>query len=150
MKTLKSIVSEPVVYQSVLKDSIRVLDEEVSKKSGIGGLAIKGAYKILKSVQGGKALQKAIEVLMPDFIDAFEPYFEKYQNAGAKGSFESFLAPNFDGLADQMLSVTDKKVQESDSSTVRNTYQKLRPKAKREVISSLPGLARMIEKYIRA
>jgi hypothetical protein len=149
MKTLKGIVSEPGVYQAVLKDSHKVLDDEVSKKSGISGLAVKGAYKLLKSVQSGKALDRVIEALMPEFMDKLEPYFEKYQKVGAKGTFESFLAPNFQEIADQLLSVTDKKVEESDSSMVRNTYGKLRPKAKKEVVSSLPGLARMIDKYIK-
>lgn len=150
MKTLKMIVSEPGVHQAVLKDSQRVLDDEVSKKSGLSGFAIKGAYKLAKSVQGGKALEKVIEILMPDFIDKFEPYFEKYQKEGATGAFASYLAPHFDTLADQMLSITDGRVKEIESSMARNTYAKLRPKAKKEVVASLPGLARMIDKYIKA
>jgi hypothetical protein len=147
MKTLKSIVEAPGVYQAVLKDGLRVLDDEVSKRSGISGLAIKGAYKLLKGVQGGRALEKAVEILMPEFIEAFEPYFEKYQAEGKRGSFESFIAPHLEELADKLLSITDKKAAHTDAAVVRNTYQKLRPKAKKEVVASLPALARMIDRY---
>jgi hypothetical protein len=149
MKTLKEIVSEPGVYQAVLKDSLKVLDEEVAKKSGLSGLAIKGAYKILKKVQNGRALQKAVEVLMPEFIDKFEPYVARHQQEGTKGSLDAYLVPNYQEIADQLLSVTDKKIKESDNSMVRSTYDKLRPKAKNEVLVSLPALARMIDKYLR-
>ncbi len=148
MKTLKSIVEAPEVRQAVCRDSLKVLDDEVSKRSGISGLAIKGAYKLLKGAQGGRALERVVEVLMPEFIEAFEPYFEQYQRGGSRGSFESFVMPHLEELADKLLSITDKKAQDTDSAIVRNTYQKLRPKAKKEVVTSLPALARMIDNYI--
>ena len=147
MKTLKEIISDPKTYQSVIKDSLKVLDDEVSRKSGLTGIAIKGAYKLIKKVQGGRALEKAIEALLPEFIETLEPYFERYQKDKPGVSLESFLEPDFHDIADGLLSVTDRKIREVDNNVVRNTYQKLRPKAKKEVVASLPALARMIERY---
>jgi hypothetical protein len=149
MKSLKELVEDPKVRQSVLEDSMRVLDEEVSKRSGIGGLAIKGAYKLFKNIQQGKALQKAMQVLMPEFIDKLDPYYSRYQKEGKGNNWIAFLRPHYESIADDLLSVTDGKTSQSDNAAVRKAYAKLRPKARKEVVASLPALARMMEKYIK-
>jgi len=148
MKSLKELVDDPKVYEAVVQDSTRVLDEEVAKRSGITGLAIKAAYKLLKSVKGGSALRKVIEGLMPDFIVKLDPYFQRFQKEGKGTPWIEFLRPHFDSIADDLLSVTDEKSRNLDSKRAQGTYNKLRPKAKKEVVSSLPALARMMGKYL--
>jgi len=148
MKSLKEIIEDPNVSQAVLTDGMRVLDEEIAKRSGIGGMAIKGAYKIIKNIQGGRTLEKAVKVLMPEFIDKLDPYFARFQEEGTGKTWEEYLRPHYDSLADQLLSVTDQKIQGTDNRAVRGTYDKLRPKARKEVIASLPALSRMMERYM--
>ena len=148
MKSLKEITEDPNVSHAVLTDGMRVLDEEIARRSGIGGMAIKGAYKVIKNIQGGRTLEKAVKVLMPEFIDKLDPYFARFQEEGTGKTWEEYLRPHYDSLADQLLAVTDQKIQATDNRAVRGTYDKLRPKARKEVIASLPALARMIEKYI--
>ena len=148
MKRLKEMVEDPKVYESVVQDSIRVLDEEVSKKSGLGGMAIKAAYKLLKSIKQGKALRKVLEALLPEFVDVLEPYFQRYQKEGKGVGWTDFLRPDFETIADGLLAVTDAKSRETDSKKAQAMYDKLRPKARKEVIASLPGLTRMMQKYL--
>ena len=148
MKSLKEIIKDPNVSQSILTDGLRVLDEEIAKRSGIGGMAIKGAYKVIKSVQGGRTLEKAVRILMPEFIDKLDPYFVRFQEEGRGKTWEAYLRPHYDSLADDLLAVTDRKIKETDNRAIRKTYDKLRPKARKEVTASLPALARMMEKYI--
>ena len=148
MKSLKEIIEDPKVSQSVLADGLRVLDEEIGKRSGIGGMAIKGAYKVVKNVQGGRTLEKAVKTLMPEFIDKLDPYFARFQEEGKGKTWEAYLRPHYDSLANDLLAVTDRKIKETDNRAIRKTYDKLRPRARKEVIASLPALARMIEKYI--
>jgi len=147
MKSLREIIEDPNVSQSVLTDGLRVLDEEVAKRSGIGGMAIKGAYKVIKNVQGGKTLEKAVRILMPEFVDKLDPYFTRFQEEGKGKTWEEYLRPHYGTLADELLAVTDQKIQGTDNRAVRGTYDKFRPKARKEVISSLPALARMMEEY---
>ncbi len=149
MKNLQEMVNDPEMYEAVLKDSARVLDEEVAKKSGISGLAIKGAFKLLKSVKQGKALRKVLEALMPEFINKLDPYFQRYQTEGKGKRWSQFISPYYETLSDDFLAVTDAKARESDNAQVRKTYEKLRPKARKEVVASMPSLARMMEKYIQ-
>ena len=148
MKSLKEILQNPEIHRDVVRDGMRTLEAEVSGKSGLAGLAIKGAFKVLKNVQQGKALQRAVEVLMPDFIDKLDPYFVRYQKEGKGSTWTDFLRPHFDAIADQLLMVTDAKVRQTEHQLVRATYEKLRPKARKEVIASLPALARMMERHI--
>jgi len=148
MKSLKEILQNPEIHRDVVRDGMRTLEAEVSGKSGLAGLAIKGAFKVLKNVQHGKALQRAVEVLMPDFIDKLDPYFVRYQKEGKGSTWTDFLRPHFDAIADQLLMVTDAKVRQTEHQLVRATYEKLRPKARKEVIASLPALARMMERHI--
>lgn len=148
MKSLKAIIDDPETSHSVFTDAMGVLEEEVGKRSGLGGLAIKGAYKVVKSIQGGKTLEKAVKILIPEFIDKLDPYYARYQREGQGKAWTAYLQPHYNELADELLKITDQKVQGSDNRAVRGAYDKLRPKAKKEVIASLPALARMMERYI--
>ena len=148
MKTIKKIMEDPNIYEAVMADGIRVLDQEVKKKSGITGLAIKGAYKLVKNIYEGRLLQAVIAVLIPEFIDKLDPYYERFQKEGKGTSWCDFLAPHYDELAEAFLSITDAKAKESEHRTVRSAYEKLRPKSKKEVVASLPALTQMMEKYI--
>ena len=148
MKSLKEILHNPESCHEVVRDGMRTLEEEVSRKSGLFGMAIKGAYKVLKGVRQGKVLQKAVEVLMPDFIDKLDPYFVRYQKEGKGSTWTEFLRPHYDTIADQLLTVTDTKVRQTEHRAIRTPYEKLRPKARKEVVASLPALARMMERHI--
>jgi hypothetical protein len=148
MKSLKDIIADPKVSQAVVDDGLRVLDQEVAKRSGIGGMAIKAAYKLIKNVQGGRALEKAVKVLIPEFIEKVDPYYARFQEEGKGKTWEDYLRPHYDTLADELLSVTDRKIQGTDNRAIRGAYDKLRPKGRKEVVASLPALTRMMEKYI--
>ncbi len=148
MKSLKEIIEDPDVSQSVLTDGLRVLDGEIARRSGIGGMAIKGAYKVIKNVQGGRTLETAVKSLMPEVIDKLDPYVARFQEEGKGKTWEEYLRPHYDTLADDLLAVTDRKIQGTDNRAIRGTYNKLRPKARKEVIASLPALTRMMERYI--
>jgi len=149
MKSLQEMMKDPKTYESVLQDSARVLDEEVAKKSGLSGLALKGAYKLLKSVKQGKAVRKVLEVLIPDFINKLDPYYQRYQAEGQGKRWSEFIRPHFDTLADDFLAVTDAKARAADNAQIRKTYEKLRPRAREDVVAAMPALASLMERYIR-
>ena len=115
MKSLREIIEDPKVSKSVVADGLRVLDEEMAKRSGLGGLAIKGAYKVVKNVQGGKTLEKAVEILIPEFIDKLAPYYGRFQEEGKGKTWTEYLQPHYGAIADELLSVTDQRVQGTGS-----------------------------------
>lgn len=148
MTSFKEILEEPRVYPRVVDDCLQVLDEEVSKKSGLSGMAIKGAYKILKSVQNGRALRKAVETLLPEFAQKLDPYYLQYCQQNEPGTWEGFLRPRYETIAQELLEITDAKVERTRERALRSAYEKLRPRAHKEVVASLPALARMMERYL--
>jgi len=148
MRSLKEIIEDPKLSKSIVADGLQVLDEEMAKRSGLGGLAIKGAYKVIKSIQGGKTLERAVAILLPEFVDKLDPYYERFQEEGKGKTWTEYLQPHYGAIADELLSVTDHKIQGTDNRAVRGAYDKLRPKARKEVIDSLPSLSRMMERYL--
>lgn len=148
MKSLKEILEEPRVYPRVVEDCLQVLDEEVSKKSGLSGMAIKGAYRILKSVQNGRVLRKAVETLLPEFAERLDPYYIQYRQQADPGTWEAFLRPRYDTIAHELLEITDARVERARERALRSAYEKLRPRAHKEVVASLPALAKMMERHL--
>ncbi len=148
MKSLREIIADPAVSESVVADGLRVLDEEIARRSGMGGMAIKAAYKVVKNVQGGRTLEKAVRVLMPAFIEKLDPYYAGFQQEKEGKTWEEYLRPHYGAIANELLAVTDRKVRSTDNRAVRGAYDKLRPRANKEVMASLPALTRMMEKYI--
>lgn len=148
MTSFREILEEPRVYPRVVDDCLQVLEEEVSKKSGLSGMAIKGAYKILKSVQNGRVLRKAVETLLPEFAQKLDPYYLEYCQQNEPGSWEGFLRPRYETIAHELLEITDAKVERTRERALRSAYEKLRPRAHKEVVASLPALARMMKRYL--
>ena len=148
MKTIKKIMEDPNTYEAVMADCIRVLDDEVKKKSGLIGMGIKAGYKLVRNVKEGRLLQAIIAVLIPEFVDKLDPHYERFQKEGKGTDWNVFLKPHYDEIAEGFLSVTDEMAKKSTNKALRGTYDKLRPKSKKEVVASMPALLKMMEKYI--
>ena len=145
MKTLQDIVAAPGVRPKVVVDCVQLVDDEVKRKSGLSGLAIKGAYGIVKAIKPG-VIKDSIESLLDGFITQLEPFYaralEKNEKLGAVLNREP--AP----VADALLHFTDQKAERADNATMKKAYAKLRPTAKDHVQQAVPGLAVVLEKYL--
>jgi hypothetical protein len=146
--TLKQVLLAPERRKAVVADLQTLVDREVAGKSGMSGLAIKGSFAVVKKVRAGFVPQ-AINAMLPEFAHRLQPYYDKYDPA-TDGSLPDFLAANQSAVADVMLAVADGRARRSRHETAKRAYQKLRPQAKKHVISALPQLGALIEKYARA
>jgi len=61
---------------------------------------------------------------------------------------ENYLSSNKVQVADTLLGITDARAANSPNRVVRKAYQKMRPMASRQVQDALPGVARLINKYL--
>jgi hypothetical protein len=132
--------------RAVIDDGLQVLDAEVADKSGISGLAIKAAYKVVQGVKPG-FLRQVVDWMLDDFLKALQPLHaeavEKGQPPGA------YLRGNAARVADALLSVTDARAARAEGSMVKSAYEKLRPTAKKHVEAAAPRLASMLERHTR-
>lgn len=128
----------------VVNDALTVLDQEVADKSGLSGLAIKGAYKVVQGVRPG-FVKQVVDGLLDDFLVSLDPIYqeacEKHVPAG------KHLQANSSRVADALLKVTDDKAKRANSGAVRSAYDKLRPMAKKQVEAATPRLAGLLERH---
>ena len=76
MNDLQSILTEPTVRPNVVADCLRVIDEEVQSKGGLTGIAIKGAYAVVKAVKPG-FIAEAMNDLLPDFAARLDRFLQE-------------------------------------------------------------------------
>jgi hypothetical protein len=124
MPTLREILETGDKRAAVIDDACRVLDLEVKDKSGIAGLAIKAAYKVVQGISPG-FVRQVVDHLLDDFLLALDPV---YQEALAKGESPGpYLRSQSGRMADALLAVTDKRAERAQRAVVKKTYEKLRP-----------------------
>ena len=131
----------------VIRDSKKLIDAEVSRKSGVTGLALKGGYKVVKRLRGGRMIEEAIDYLLDDFTDALDPMYQEYLEAEDEGSFEVYLSDRTGEAADALLAITDGKAKRAENKVLLKTYKKLRGQAKKHVEEALPGVGRLIDEH---
>src|SRR5258708_22971618 len=58
----------------VIADCVQLVNEEVDSKGGLTGLAVKGAYAIVKAVKPG-FVTEAVDHMLDDFVKRLEPFW---------------------------------------------------------------------------
>jgi hypothetical protein len=142
--SLRDVINDPKKNSAIVADCVKLVDEEVSAKGGLSGLAIKAGYAAVKGVKPG-FITEVVEKLLPEFTDKLDVIWEE----GRKdGKLVSQFVVNKSRVADALLSVTDAKAKGARSAVVRGTYEKLRGTAKKNVEEAVPRLARLLEKHV--
>jgi hypothetical protein len=145
MASLRELLGSGDKRNQVIEDSLRVVDLEVDDKSGLSGIAIKTAYRVVKGVSPG-FLRQAVDHLLDPFLDALDPM---YQEAVGKGiPPRQHLQSNPDRAADALLGITDARAQNSKNQMVKATYEKLRGQAKKHVVAAVPRLGELFERHV--
>jgi hypothetical protein len=128
----------------VIDDCCRVLDEEVATKGGLGGVAIKGAYSVVKGVKPG-FVREVVDALLDDFLTALNPIYEEASTKNVRPG--PHLEANADRAAEALLAVTDAKAQRAQRAVIKKTYDKLRPSAKKHVEAAIPRVGRLLDAH---
>jgi hypothetical protein len=147
MSTLNEILLVPGNRPKVVADCVQLIEEEVSSKGGLTGLAIKGAFAVVKAVKPG-FVAEAVDHMLDDFVRRLEPF---WADAQAKNEPVGALMNARAGeVADALLAISDERAQRAKNQTLRKAYDKLRPTGKKHVEAAVPRIARLIAKYATA
>ncbi len=144
MPTLTESLTNEAKKPAIIDDCCKLIDEEVSDKSGISGLAIKAGYGMVKGIKPG-FVRQVVTDLLPEFAKALEPIHGEAVEQGK--SVSAHMSANAARAADALLGITDAKAKNAKSGGVKGTYEKLRPTAKKHVEQAIPRLAKLIEKH---
>lgn len=127
----------------VIDDCCKLLEAQITSKSGISGIALKTAFAALKGIKPGY-IAYGVEQLLPECFNALDPMW----NEGVQqGDPVAHLATNKSRTADAILSVTDTRLKSVRRQIVRGTYEKFRGSAKQHVEEAVPDFAQVISKY---
>lgn len=144
MSSLRDIVAEPAKRQQVIAEALKVLDQEVSDKGGLSGMAIKAAYAMAKGVAPG-IMNKIVNILLDDFLGALDPLHQEAKQKGV--DVAEHLKSHAPAVANAMLAITDGKAARADNGPLKKGYEKLRPTAQKHVEQAVPRLAQLVKQY---
>lgn len=128
---------------NVVDDCVKLIDEQVAAASGLGGLALKAAYSTVKGIRADYCAQ-VVDQLLPEISIALDPMWTE---AVTNGSPVEYLTQRKSQVADELLQISDARVEKSTRAMVKGAYGKLRPSAKNYVENGIPDLAKIIDKY---
>jgi hypothetical protein len=143
--TLHEMLLAPQVQPQVIADCEELIDNEVSDMSGISGMAVKLAYRTVKTFSSGH-VHYMVETLLPRMADALQPYWAEF-SAGGGGSFGDYLAKREDEASEALLSITDERGRNSSRPTIVKAYNTVRNGATKHVKAALPQVGALVQKY---
>ena len=147
MPTLTEILLVPGNRPKVITDCVQLINEEVDSKGGLTGLAVKGAYALVKAVKPG-FVTEAVDHMLDDFVKRLEPFWADAQAKNEPiGPLLSARAPQ---VADALLAISDERAARSTNPNLKKAYEKLRPTGKKHVEQAVPRVGRLIGKYASA
>jgi hypothetical protein len=144
MGTLRDLASDPTKRKQLIDDATQVVDAEVSDKGGISGMAIKAAYAMTKGLAPGM-LQKILDNLANDFLDALQPFYDQAKTQGV--GLRAYLDNKKNEAANALLAITDQRARGEQGGTLKKGYEKLRPTAEKHVEAAVPRLADLITRF---
>lgn len=147
MATLRELFGGKDKRPAVIADALRVLDAEVADKGGLGGIAIKAAYSLVKGISPD-FLRQVVDHLLDDFLDALDPLYQEALGRNVPPGRHLRAQPG--RVADALLAITDARATRAQNPMVKKTYEKLRSGAKKHVEAAVPRLGEMLERHAPA
>lgn len=143
--TLVAYLAAPERRPHVIADCVHLIEEEVKRKSGLSGLAIKAAFATVNAVKPGY-IAEVTDLLLDDFARRLDPFFQSQKQAGGRSLPDHFSGER-SAVADALLGITDERAARVSQGVVKKTYEKLRPSAKKHVEEAVPAIGRLVEKH---
>jgi hypothetical protein len=143
--TLQEILLAPDTKPRVVADCFTLIDQEVSRKSGISGTAVKLAYKTVNAFMPGH-VRHMVESMLPQMVDQLEPYWADFSASGGS-EFGDYLAKHGEEVSQALLSVTDARAAASGRPTITRAYGSVRGSAGKHIVAALPRVGDMVQKY---
>lgn len=129
--------------ESFVDDCVKLIDKQVAAAPGLGGLALKAAYSTVNGIRADYCAQ-VVDQLLPEISIVLDPMWAEGVN---NGNPVEYLAQRKSEVADELLQISDKRVENSTRAMVKGAYAKLRPSAKTYVEKGVPDLAEIINKH---
>ncbi len=140
-------LTSPSVRPAVVADACALLDEEVARTSGVSGMAVRSAYRLLRGIRPGM-VPNAVDGLLDPFADQVDPFYQQHLATGEP--LADILTAQRTSMAEALLSITDDRAERTSHVTLRRAYQRVRGSARGYVEAAAPGIAGLIDAHTPA
>lgn len=147
MGRLVDVLLAPERRAAVVRDAVAMIEAEVEAKKGLTGLALKGAYKVVRTARSD-FVANALERMLPDFASRLEPLVLEREAQAPRSSLESYFQERASLVAAALLSITDERAQRAQNGGRRAAYEKLRPAAQHHVEEAAPGIGKLLDRHL--
>ncbi len=144
MASLVEIVKDKARRKQVVDACVDLIEAEVKDKRGVSGLAIKGSYKMVKSLRPGM-VGMAMDGLLDDFSGKIDPFWQECQDSGANP--RTFFTQKKSTIANALLGITDERADKTPHKTLKKAYKKLRPQGIQHIGDAMPRFADLLVKH---
>ncbi len=128
----------------MIVDGISELEAELEERSGVTAMAMRAGYKTLRKVRPNM-IESNLERLLPMWAPVLDPHVDAGR---ASGDLATHFRSNAADIAEGLLGATDRRAAEANNQLAVKAYNKLRPRAKDQVVAGMPRLARLVDKHV--
>lgn len=140
---LSDLLQDDTTRTSLINACTDLIDAQVATKGGLGGVALKTAYSVVKGLGPGY-VPGAVGRLLPEVLASLDPLWNEGLQAGSP---VAYLSQQCDRTADSLLSVTDARIAKTSNGLLKTSYQRLRQSVKGDVEAAVPGLAEVLASH---
>ena len=144
MASLVQAVQDQQKRPLIIKDCEALINDQVNQKRGMTGIAVKGAFKMIRSFKPG-IIPRSVDDMLDEFSEKIDPFWTRCQNE--KQDPTQFFSRNSTEISNALLSITDERARNSPNKVLIKAYGSLRKKAVEHVSAALPDLAKLIAKH---
>lgn len=137
-------LTAPSSRPAVVADACALIDQEVARTSGVSGMAVRSAYRVLKGIRPGM-VPSAVDGLLDPFADQLDRFYQEHLTTGVP--LVDILTGQRTSMAEALLSITDDRAQRTSQATLRRAYQRVRGSARGYVEAAAPGIAELIDAH---
>ena len=141
---LSTHLTTPAARPAVVADACTLIEEEVARTSGISGMAVRSAFKVMTGVRPG-IVPSAVDGLLDPFADQLDPFYQEHLSTGQP--LVEVLSTQRTSMAEALLAITDDRAERTRQATLRRAYQRVRGSARGYVEAAAPGIAGLIDAH---
>ena len=145
MDSLADVLLSPNTRAELVGDCADLINTEVQSKSGLSGIAIKTAFKVVKRFKPGM-IPSLVDALLEEFVAELEPFYADFRESN-EDDIQIYLTTRKAEVANTLLVITDRRAETSKHKTLVKAYRKLRPQAEKQVVAAMPRIGSLLARH---